>query len=226
VFSGDGIIYATGFRPNSFLVGDAAELGDKGAIVVDDYMRTSIPDVFAVGDCSTTNLTNVARPVYVPHASDAFRQGEIAAINLTGPRQRINPSQGTYNLNIGSRTMCISGITRKRAIEEGFDAEIASYRNEFLDIDDLLPSDDNDEDPYYKVWLVYERGTHKILGFELRGTATDLSPYADLMSLAIERGLTVEDLEFVDFYFKQGYANPRSFSKYLAAVVRQQDPRA
>ncbi|GAA2178657.1 hypothetical protein GCM10009785_02150 [Brooklawnia cerclae] len=45
------------------------------------------------------------------------------------------------------------------------------------------------------------------------------------MSLAIERGLTVEDLEFVDFYFRQGYADPRSFSKYLAAVVRQQDPR-
>ncbi|GAA2178659.1 FAD/NAD(P)-binding oxidoreductase [Brooklawnia cerclae] len=118
-FSGDGIIYATGFRPNSFLLGGKAELGDKGAIVVDDYMRTSIPDVFAVGDCSTTNLTNVARPVYVPHASDAFRQGEIAAINLVGPRQKINPSQGTYNLNIGSRTMCISGITYKRAIEEG-----------------------------------------------------------------------------------------------------------
>ncbi|WP_028708391.1 FAD-dependent oxidoreductase [Propionicicella superfundia] len=224
-FSGDGIIYATGFRPNSFLIGGKAELGDKGAIVVDDYMRTSIPDVFAVGDCSTTTLTNVARPVYIPHASDAFRQGEIAAINLVGPRQRINPSQGTYNLNIGTRTMCISGMTFKRAVEEGFDSGIASYRNEFLDLDGLLPREDNDEDPYYKIWLIYERGTHKILGFQLRGTATDLSLYADLMSLAIERGLTVEDLEFVDFYFKQGYANPRSFSKYLAAVVRQQDPR-
>lgn len=213
-FRADGVVYATGFRPNSFLVGSKATLGDKGAIVVDQYMRTSIPDVFAVGDCATTRLTHVAEPRYVPHASDALRQGEIAAINLGGPRQKINPSQGTYNLNIGSRTLCMTGLTHRRALAEGYDAAVAHLKNDFIE-----------GDRHYRIWLVYEKGTHKILGMQLRGTAPELSPYADIISLAIERDMTTEGLEFADFYFKHGYRNPNNFTKILADIVRVQDPR-
>ena len=213
-FRADGVIYATGFRPNSFLVGRLARLGDKGAIVVDEYMRTSLPDVFAVGDCATTTLTHVAEPKYVPHASDALRQGEIAAINLAGPRQKINPSQGTYNLNIGSRTLCMTGLSHHRALQEGYDAAVAYLKNDFLE-----------GDSHYRIWLVYEKGTHKILGMQLRGTARELSPYADIVSLAIERDMTIEELEFADFYFKHGYRNPNNFTKILADIVRVQDPR-
>ena len=61
-FEADGIIYATGFRPNSFLVANQVALGDRGAIIVDDYMQTSHPDVYAVGYCATTKLTNVQEP--------------------------------------------------------------------------------------------------------------------------------------------------------------------
>lgn len=213
-FRADGVVYATGFRPNSFLVGSQAKLGDKGAIVVDEYMRTSIPDVFAVGDCATTKLTHVREPEYVPHASDALREGEIAAINLAGPRQKINPSQGTYNLNIGSRTLCMTGLTHRRAVAEGFDAAVAHFKNDFIE-----------GDRHYRVWLVYEKGTHKILGMQLRGTAPELSPYADIISLAIERDMTIEELEFADFYFKHGYRNPNNFTKILADMVRVQDSR-
>ncbi|MCL1870550.1 MAG: FAD-dependent oxidoreductase [Promicromonosporaceae bacterium] len=212
-YTADGIIYATGFRPNTLLIGSQAELGDRGAIVVDEYMRTSVPDVFAVGDCATTKVSHVADPVYIPHASDALRQGEVAAVNLVGPRRKINPSQATYNLNFGSRTLCISGISHRRALMEGYDSAVAYYRNDYLS-----------SDKYYKVWLTYERETHKILGIQVRGTADEISSYADIVSLAIERGSTVEDLEFADFYFKHGYRNPGGFLRSLAAVVHAQDP--
>ncbi|QAY69878.1 NAD(P)/FAD-dependent oxidoreductase [Xylanimonas protaetiae] len=213
VFTADGIIYATGFRPNTMLVGSQVTLGDRGAIVVDDYMRTSVPDVFAVGDCATTRVSHVAEPVYIPHASDALRQGEVAAVNLAGPRRRIGPSQATYNLNIGERTLCTSGINHRRALYEGYDSAVAFVRNDYLA-----------SDKFYKAWLTYERGTHKILGIQLRGTADGISAYADLVSLAIEQGRTVEDLEFTDFYFRHGFRNPAGIMNVLADVVRAQDP--
>lgn len=213
-FAADGVVYATGFRPNSFLLRNQAELGDKGAIVVDEYMQTSVPDVFAVGDCATTKLTHVAVPRYIPHASDALRQGEIAAINLAGPRQKLNPSQGTYNLNIGERTLCMTGLTVRQAREEGLDADVAFFKNDYIE-----------GERHYRIWLVYEKGTHKILGMQLRGTAPELSPYADIISLAIERDMAIEELEFADFYFKHGYRNPNNFTKILADIVRVQDPR-
>jgi NADPH-dependent 2,4-dienoyl-CoA reductase/sulfur reductase-like enzyme len=65
-FVADGVIYATGFRPNTFLAAEQLELGDKGAIIVDDYMQTSHPDVFAVGDCATTNVTNMKKSNLCP----------------------------------------------------------------------------------------------------------------------------------------------------------------
>ena len=108
-FVADGVIYATGFRPNTFLASEQLELDDKGAILVDDYMQTSHPDVFAVGDCATTNVTNMKNPTYVPHVSDAIREGDVAAINLLEPKIKLNKSQGTYKLNFDEEmTRCTS----------------------------------------------------------------------------------------------------------------------
>lgn len=50
----DGVIFTIGFRPNSYLLNQQVELGDSGAVIVDEYMQTTCPDVFAVGDVSTT----------------------------------------------------------------------------------------------------------------------------------------------------------------------------
>ena len=57
----DGVIFTIGFRPNSYLLNQQVELGDRGAVVVDEYMQTSCPDVFAVGDVSTTYVKFIRR---------------------------------------------------------------------------------------------------------------------------------------------------------------------
>ncbi|MDR2722919.1 MAG: FAD-dependent oxidoreductase [Cellulomonadaceae bacterium] len=211
-YTADGIIYCTGFRPNTVLVGGQVELGEMGAIVVDDYMRTSEPDVFAVGDCSTTTLKHVIVPTYVPHASDAFRQGEIAAVNLMGPRRKLNSSQGTYSLNFGDHTLAMTGLSLKRALSEGFDAAVAYTRNNYID-----------SDRFYEARLVYEKGSHLILGISVRGTVYEISGVADLYSLAIEQDLTVDDMEYSDFFFKHGFHNPFGLPNILADVIRNEE---
>jgi NADPH-dependent 2,4-dienoyl-CoA reductase/sulfur reductase-like enzyme len=212
-YTADGIIYATGFRPNTFLVADKLELGDKGAIVVDDYMQTSHPDVFAVGDCSTTNMTHVAKPSYIPHASDAIREGAIAAINLFEKKRSICKSQGTYKLNfVEGLTLAMTGLAAVQAKKEGYDAKIVKIQENYMNTD-----------TYFDLWVVYEAGTHKILGMQCLGDAPDIAPLADMMSLAIQADMTIEDLEYADFYFKHGYKNPRSFTQIVADKIRQSE---
>ncbi|MCL2113742.1 MAG: FAD-dependent oxidoreductase [Streptococcaceae bacterium] len=214
-FEADAIIYSVGFRPNSFLLANQVELGDMGAIEVDDYMQTSHQDVFAVGDCATSKVNRVKGRRYLPHASEAIRQGGIAAINLAGPKQKIIPSEGTYSMNLDGRTLCATGLNKKNAEAEGFECGMVHYRNDFLNSDE-----------YTNIWLVYERKTHKILGVQVEGTAEGIAIYADLISLAIQQNLAIEDVEFSDFYFKHGYKNPNGMIKTLAQLIRQEDPKS
>lgn len=212
-FTADGIIYATGFRPNSFLVADKIQLGDKGAIVVDDYMQTNHPDVFAVGDCATTTLSNVKVPTYVPHASDAIRQGEIAAVNLMTPKIKLNHSQGTYKLNFNNEnTLCVTGLSFNRAKKEGYNCDVAVVRDDYIN-----------SDSYYEMWLVYEKETYRILGMQSKGSAPEIASQADIISLAIQNNMTIKEIEYTDFYFKHGFKNPRSFTKIVADKIRQQE---
>jgi NADPH-dependent 2,4-dienoyl-CoA reductase/sulfur reductase-like enzyme len=210
-YEADGVIISVGFRPNSYLLQTQVILGDMGAIVVDEYMKTSAPDVFAVGDCSTTYLNLLDKNVYIPNASDAIRQGEIAAINLMEEKQKINSTQGTYNFNTYSYTISVTGLTTKFAKKAGFDCDIVQYTNTFLNSND-----------YTKMFMVYEKKTHKILGLQVMGTV-DVSSYVNIFSLAIERGLSIEDVEFTDFYFEHGFKNPEGFTKTLARLVRERE---
>ncbi|MBS7576623.1 MULTISPECIES: FAD-dependent oxidoreductase [unclassified Enterococcus] len=208
----DGVIYATGFRPSTFLVADKVTLGDKGAIVVDEYMQTSQPDIFAIGDCATTRLTNVKKPQYIPHVSDAIRQGEIAAVNLVAPKIKLNQSQGTYKLNFADNiVLCMTGLTLKKARLEGFDCEMVFIHDQYVNSDE-----------YYELWLVYEKESRRILGMQSRGTAPEIAAQADIISLAIQNQMTVDEIEYTDFYYKHGFKNPRSFTKIIADEIRHQ----
>ena len=209
----DAIIYSVGFRPNSFLLANQVILGDMGAIEVDEYMRSSQPDVFAIGDCATSKVAHLKENKYLPHASEAIRQGQIAALNLVAPRQKIRPTQGTYSMNLEEHTVCATGLTRKKAQEAGFDCDQVHYKNASLT-----------GKSYTNIWLTYEKGSHKILGAQVEGTTVGIASYADLFSLAIQNDLRTEDLEFSDFYFKHGYKNPEGMINTLAELVRDKDP--
>ncbi|MGO2517527.1 MAG: FAD-dependent oxidoreductase [Leuconostoc falkenbergense] len=212
-FEADGIIYATGFRPNSFLVADQVALGDRGAIIVDDYMQTSHPDVYAVGDCATTKLTNVKEPTYVPHASDAIRQGDVAGANLAGNTVQLKYSQGTYKLNFDRDiSLCMSGLTHEKAKQEGFDSDVVTIRDQYVN-----------GNAFFEAYLVYEKVTHKILGIQCKGSSFEVGAQAEIISLAIQNNLTVEDLQYSDFYFKHGFNNPKSFTQILADAIRQKE---
>ena len=85
----DLVILATGVTPETTLAKEAGlELGLRGAIVVDEHMRTSIEDIYAVGDAVQVRHFVSGAPVLLPLAGPANKQGRIAADNICGKDSR------------------------------------------------------------------------------------------------------------------------------------------
>jgi NADPH-dependent 2,4-dienoyl-CoA reductase/sulfur reductase-like enzyme len=81
----DLLLIVAGVRPDSDLAATAGvHLGVREAIAVDRRMRTSIPDVWAAGDCVETYHRLLARNTYLPLGTSAHKQGRIAGENALG----------------------------------------------------------------------------------------------------------------------------------------------
>ncbi|MGD8240735.1 MAG: FAD-dependent oxidoreductase, partial [Armatimonadota bacterium] len=92
----DFAILSVGVRPNTRLAEEAGlEIGETGGIKVDEHLRTSDPDIYAVGDAIEVRNYVTGRPALVPLAGPANRQGRIAADNVCGRDRTFRGSQGT-----------------------------------------------------------------------------------------------------------------------------------
>ena len=90
------VILGVGVRPENKLAVDAGlEVGPRGGIRVDEHMRTSDPDIYAVGDAVEIKDWVTGEPTQVPLAGPANRQGRIAADNIFGRAVRYRGTQGT-----------------------------------------------------------------------------------------------------------------------------------
>jgi NAD(P)H-nitrite reductase large subunit len=79
----DVLVTAVGVRPNTALVGDAGGTVHKG-IAVDDHLRTSIPDVYAAGDCTESRDITTDEDKILALLPNAYFQGETAGFNMAG----------------------------------------------------------------------------------------------------------------------------------------------
>ncbi len=86
----DGVLFATGVRPNVALAKDCGLEVERG-IVVDSHMRTSHPDVYAVGDAVQVVDAPTGRPILPLIGTLAMRQGLVAAFNIMGMSAELPP---------------------------------------------------------------------------------------------------------------------------------------
>jgi NADH oxidase (H2O2-forming) len=118
----DLVIFGIGARPNIGLAQQAGlELGPLGAIAVDRYMRTSDPDVFAVGDCSEKTNFFTGKPCPLRLASIATAEARIAGANLFELRRENPGAIGVFCTKIADLSMCLAGMGEKAASEAGID---------------------------------------------------------------------------------------------------------
>jgi NADPH-dependent 2,4-dienoyl-CoA reductase/sulfur reductase-like enzyme len=118
----DMVIFGIGARPNVELAREAGlELGPLGAVAVDRHMRTSDPDIFAVGDCAEKFSFFTGQPSPLRLASIATAEARVAGANLFEMRRENPGSIGVFSTKINGLAMGIAGIGENAAKEAGID---------------------------------------------------------------------------------------------------------
>lgn len=123
----DVVILSIGVRPDTRLAVQAGlRIGDGGGIWVNEFMQTSDPNIFAVGDAITFEnpVTGKSMPTYL--AGPANKQGRIAANNMVnGMVEKYKGSNNTAIVKVFDLTVAVSGVASKHLSA----AEIPHHRS-------------------------------------------------------------------------------------------------
>ncbi len=115
------VVLAVGVRPNVTLARKAGlGIGPTGGIEVDHNMRTSIPTIYAGGDCIEIQDMVSGLPTHMPLGSLANRQGRVIANTIAGIKSQFRGSVGTFCLKVFDKGVARAGLTEKWAKHVGF----------------------------------------------------------------------------------------------------------
>lgn len=186
----DAVIMAIGYRPNTDLAKNAGlEINNGGAIIVDNYERTKVKDICAVGDCSQTIGFLTGRTDYVMLASTATAEARVLGHNLFGikVRKTFTGTLAVFSTEINGVTMAAAGVNDSNAEE----ANIQFISGKFSDFD-THPGVFEDTSPL-TVKLYASPCDGSILGGEVWG-GKSAGEIINTISLAIQKGVTVYEL--------------------------------
>jgi len=163
----DLVIMAAGVIPNSDLAKKAGlEVSSMGAIIVNNRMETSDPDIYAGGDCVQISNVITGKPGYYPMGSMANRQGRVIGTNLAGGDARFDGAVGSFVVKLFDNSVAGAGLSIETALKEGFDA-ISAFVVQF-DRAHFYP----EKDLMY-LELVVEKGSGRVLGIQGLGNSGD-----------------------------------------------------
>lgn len=208
-YDADLVILCIGFAPSTKLVQGKLDTLPNGAIIIDEYMRTSQEDVFAAGDCCVVKFNPSGDFRYIPLATNAVRMGTLVARNINKPMIKYMGTQGTSGIKIYDYNIASTGLTEEVA-KATTSMNVASvtvtdnYRPEFM--------------PTYEaatISLVYDTDTRRILGGQII-SKIDLTQYMNTLSVVIQNQMTIEELAMTDFFFQPHFNKPWSLLNTVA----------
>ncbi len=208
----DLLILAAGVRPESDLASQAGlTVNARGAIVVDDHMCTSDPDVYAVGDAIAVTDFVTSQEAYVPLAGPANRQGRIAADNICGLDSRYTGTQGSSILKAFDMTVAATGLSEHAAQQQG-----VRYEKVFT----FSPSHAG----YYpggkgmSIKTLYDPVDGRILGAQIVGF-DGVDKRCDVLATAIRAGMTAYDLTRLELCYAPPFSSAKDPVNMVGFVI-------
>ncbi|HHN47649.1 MAG TPA: pyridine nucleotide-disulfide oxidoreductase, partial [Bacteroidales bacterium] len=186
----DAVILSMGYKPNTDLaVKSGIEVDHDRFIVVDEYMRTPTPDIFAIGDCAQKRDFVTRRRTPIMLASTACAEARVAGLNLFNIHvvKTFSGTIGIYSTSIGDIGFGTAGLTEARAIEE----EIAIHTGIFEGVDRHPANLPGAHKQLVK--LIAAKYSGVIIGGEAIG-GESAGELTNVIGLAIENRMTVNSL--------------------------------
>lgn len=200
----DLVIMAIGFRPNTTLAAGQIETGANGAYLVDKRQQTTMPNVYAIGDCATVYNNATHQEAYIALATNAVRSGIVAGHNACGVALESAGVQGSNGICIFDYKMVSTGLNTKAA-------EKAGYEPMHTDFEDFQkPGFIKEKNEKVKIRIVYDKRTRRLLGAQM-ASYYDISMGIHMFSLAVEEGITIDKLKLLDIFFLPHFNQPYNY---------------
>jgi NADPH-dependent 2,4-dienoyl-CoA reductase/sulfur reductase-like enzyme len=215
----DMVLVVVGVRPETALAAKAgATLGSKGAIGVDQMMRTGLPGIFAAGDCVITHHRLLGE-TYLPLGTTAHKQGRVAGENALGGNREFAGSLGTQVVKIFSQAAARTGLRDHEAAAAGLDPVTTDTQAD-------------DHKAYYPgshritIRVTGDRTTGRLLGMQLFGHKdAEIAKRVDIATAAIFHSMTVDAVSDLDLSYTPPLGSPWDAVQIAAqAWVRQTQP--
>ena len=215
----DIVIVAIGIRPENRLARKAGlKIGKRGGIKVDATMRTSNPDIYAVGDAVEVKDFVTGLPTMTALAGPANKQGRIAADNALGRKSMFRGTLGSTVVKIFDLTIASTGTNEK-----------VLKRNNIPYLVSFTHSGSNAS--YYPgsammaIKLIFSPSSGKILGAQIIGMK-GVDKRIDVLATAIHGAMTVYDLEELELAYAPPYSSakdPINIAGFVATNILKGD---
>ncbi len=202
-FEAELVLVVVGVRPDTIL-GEAAgvELGARGALAVNRKMETTLPDVYAAGDCSVTYHRLLDADIYLPLGTTAHKQGRIAGENAIGGDRLFEGSLGTQVVKVFELAAARTGLR---------DRETATLGVKPLTVE----THPYDHKVYYPgaheiaIRLTGDIGTDRLLGVQLIGSLdSEVAKRIDVAAAALFNEMTIDALNDLDLSYTPPFGSP------------------
>jgi NADPH-dependent 2,4-dienoyl-CoA reductase/sulfur reductase-like enzyme/rhodanese-related sulfurtransferase len=221
-YSADLVILALGVRPDTALAKAAGlEIGERGGIRVDEQMRTSDPDIFAVGDAIEVKDFVTGQWSLVALAGPANRQGRIAADVIAGRDSSFRGTQGTSIIGLFGGAAAWTGVSEKTLRRLG-DKDFEKIY--------LFP---NSHAGYYPgakmigLKVLFRKSSGRVLGAQALGEdGPAVDKRISALAMAIQMGATIYDLEEAELCYSPQFGSAKdavNFAGMVAADVLHGD---
>jgi NADPH-dependent 2,4-dienoyl-CoA reductase/sulfur reductase-like enzyme/rhodanese-related sulfurtransferase len=214
-YPADLVVLALGVRPDTTLARAAGlEVGERGGIRVDEQMRTSDPDIFAVGDAIEVRDFVTGQWSLVALAGPANRQGRIAADVIAGRDSRFRGTQGTSIIGLFGGAAAWTGASEKTLTRLGDQDFEKVY---------LFP---NSHAGYYPgakmigLKVLFRKSDGRLLGAQALGEdAAAVDKRVSALAVAIQMRATVHDLEEAELCYAPQFGSAKDAVNFAGMVA-------
>jgi CoA-disulfide reductase len=212
-FDVDFIAASIGIIPNTSLAESIGlTIGETEGIVVNDYMQTNDPDIYAIGDVAETSDWHTGKPKRVQLAWHAHRQAFIVASHLSENPVKINGFLGSTITKLFSLTAGMTGHSEQSLKDEGIEFETVTYHG-------------RTNAGYYPdhgtidLRVHYDCNSRLLLGGQAVGDK-GVDKRIDVIATAIMGNMTVDDLAALELSYSPPYSSPKDPVNMLGYKAR------
>ncbi|HHF3082480.1 FAD-dependent oxidoreductase [Vibrio sp. CCB-PB317] len=208
----DILIMAIGVRPETKLAQEAGlQIGALGGIYTNEYMQTSDPSIYAVGDAIEEKDFVTGEQTLVPLAGPANRQGRMAADNMLGRKETYQGTQGTAICKIFDLAVASTGKNEKQLKRAGVE-----YEKVYVHTASHASYYPGAEVVSFK--MLFDPKSGKILGAQAVGK-DGIDKRIDVMAVAQRAGMTVEQLQHLELTYAPPYGSAKDVINQAAFVA-------